>query len=395
LSSSLFTELPVEHLPQKYSVSLTLLTRMERLWLDKSSIAEVLNSLDYACVPEIPRFLYPAIFSSLTLADLKFHFTEQQWIYKELYDLLFCHSVGTSVYDRAVTASLKGCLGYLSYMHDQGIMPLMSSMMIKALHNPPSVWEWLLEKGVQLDSSVFYAAVKDGLKDAMRWLVVKKCPRDAETVYRSAVQSRDKETLLFIEEELKIELREEEKEDVFIEMILQDQTEMMRWFMEKGWGLPSVYSIVSFSLYNDSSNALRLMDATIDITVYYSYLAMSATRDRKPKILSFVVKEKNFPMCRRMCMEAVYNRQLDVLVWLKENGCPWAKKSCMKLATEMDFTEIVDWIRDYNPLRNEKNKAFCDKSLKELKMMCREARIPVSGSRKQLMDRLVVAACSS
>jgi hypothetical protein len=366
---------------------------MERLWYDKSSIVEVLKSLDYLCVSEVPRFLYPAIFSSsLTLDDLTIHFTEQQWIYKELHDLIYCHSVGTSVYDRALTACIQGCLGYLSYMHEQGIMPLVSKMMIKALHNPPSVWEWLLEKGVQLDSSVFCAAVRGGFKDAMRWLVAKKCPRDAEAVYRAAVQSHHREALRFLDEELKIELKAEEKEDVFIEMVLQDDTEMIEWFLvEKGWGPPSAFSIVTFTLYNDSSNALRVIDARLDISAYYHFLATTAIRDNKSRILFFILKEKNHPMTKYMCREAILCQQLDILRWLKENGCPWVKKSCLNLATRQGYVVIADWIRDYNPLRNEKNKDFCDKSLKELKMLCRNARIPVSGSRKQLIDRLASA----
>lgn len=391
--TSLSTELPKDFLSEKHTESLHLLQGIEGLHLDRDRLFQLLHTVDYLCISEVPYFLLPIILSSLTKIDIEKNFTEFQWIRKELLLLLACHQQEL-VYDRALLASSQGLLHYLRYMHNLRIMPLVSEMMVHALPYPV-VREWLWEKGVSMNKTVFTAGVATGNKSTMRWLLSKKCPVDAEAAYRAAVDAHCIETIVFLFHELDIvPSSPDNQEDIFIAMVLQNDTTMIEWFLEKGWNLPSAFTIASFALPRESINVLRMMDERMDFSIFYRLLSMFAIRDGQIRVLSYFHKEKNFQLSASMILEAVRHRRLDVLRWLKENGCPWEKKICLRLAVEMEHFEIAQWIRDYNPLRNDQNIAFCDKTLKELKILCRTAGLTVSGTKAQLIDRLVLATIS-
>uniref|UniRef100_A0A6C0K3F3 SAP domain-containing protein n=1 Tax=viral metagenome TaxID=1070528 RepID=A0A6C0K3F3_9ZZZZ len=390
-TTSLYTELPKAFMAKKHIDSMNVLSDAERLWLDKPFLLQTLATLDYACVTEVPFFLFPVLFSTLTKEDVDGYFSRSQWIRQDLLVLLECHGQET-VYERALFACEKGCLPYLRYMHDLRIMPLVSNMLIKALHSP-DMMDWLLEKGARLDETVFHAAALKGDQDMMKWLVTKKCPIDVEGAYRAVVDTHRVETLSFLLNELKLNtMSADEKEDVFIGMILNDKVDMMQWFLDQGWNLPSDFSIASFVLHNESIAALKMMDARIDLSYYHYLLMYSAIRESKMLILHYLVKEKNHPLTSSMAVDAVHYQNLPMLRWLKENGCPWVKKTCLRIATDMNNQEMAQWIREYDPLRNDRNGAFCGKTLKELKTLCREAGIAVSGTRIQLMNRLADAS---
>ena len=54
---------------------------------------------------------------------------------------------------------------------------------------------------------------------------------------------------------------------------------------------------------------------------------------------------ENFPWDWRTCAGAAEGGQLEVLKWLRENGCPWCERTCMS-AAKGGHLEILKWARE-------------------------------------------------
>jgi len=55
------------------------------------------------------------------------------------------------------------------------------------------------------------------------------------------------------------------------------------------------------------------------------------------------VRENGCPWNSSTCIKAASGGHLEILKWAHENGCPWDKEGCIRHAKK--YPEIISWIK--------------------------------------------------
>ena len=74
-------------------------------------------------------------------------------------------------------------------------------------------------------------------------------------------------------------------------------------------------------------------------------MAHQAANAGKVAILQYLVEEENFPMDLVMIRKAAHYGHLEVVQWLRGNGCEWDSWVCHQ-ATEFGHPEVLRWARE-------------------------------------------------
>jgi hypothetical protein len=391
------TELPMCALPEAHRHNLSFLREMERV---QDNIVNLLKSVNYLCLDAIPLVLYDPVLSMTTL-DVRRRFNPGEWVrddallmieaWKEdrwcktgaelgkVDWLVYAKSRGLEISSEIICkGARKGHLHIVQWWWDnmsEGVWsPNIFSQAVRSRSVP--LMKWMREKGCPWTQQDFEIAVRTENMEVIRWLTEEGYSwyKDIVTVH-SAVRTKNMEVIQWVVEHgwpvvgyslLTTAARTGDMDvmqylrgkgchwcfTTFLAAVRSQSLNMIRYVREEGCPLGDTDEILDVIVNHDDVDAIGCIPAN---EPELDDLFDRATKKGKMGIMQWCMEteHRSFVMRPRHCLEGIRLGRLDVLQWLKQNGCPWVKKTCLECATRMGRPELVDFIKAFRPKRKK------------------------------------------
>jgi len=384
------TELPICALPEGHRQNLSLLREMDRV---QDNIEKLLKTVNYVCLKAIPLVLYEAVLSMTTL-DVQRRFNPGEWVrddallmieaWKEkrwcetgaelgkVDWLVYAKSRNLYIPDEVVDkGARKGHLPIVQWWWEtKRYWPYGTFSHALRSQSLPLI-KWIRQSGYRWKEMDFDEAVKTENMEVIRWLTEEGCPWSTCTLW-NAVRTKNLVVIQWV-----VENRCPVGDDILSTAARTGKVDIIQYLREKGceWDFDTFLCAIRsqnpdmVKYVRDEGCHLGDLDKVLDAIVQHSDvdgishlpanepelddLFDRATKKGNMGIMQWCMEtdHRSFVMRPRHCTWGVRLGRLDMLQWLKQNGCPWVKKTCLECATRTGRPELVDFIRTFRPKR--------------------------------------------